>query len=116
MSNDFSKATTQPREIDYLAYLVDEYSENLSEWERNFCKSCINHLRTKFQFLTQKQRAVVDKLIAKHITPEDKAFCVRGFADREMHEVMNDKGAGTASTKMKQANDDSDDMDDDIPF
>jgi aminopeptidase-like protein len=108
-----STNASSPREIDYLAYLIDEYSDALSEWERNFCKSCINHLRTKFQFLTQKQRAIVDKLIVKHITQEDRAFCVRGFADREDHEVMNDKGAGTRSTKMAQANDD---MDDDIPF
>lgn len=108
---DFSKLATQPRQVDYLAYLIDEHK--LTDWESTFCKSCLTGLRTKYQWLTQKQNACLDKMIVKYNLKTDE-FCVRGYADRTDTEVIRNSGTGTKSTKMQQAGDA--DMDDDIPF
>lgn len=106
---DFSKLRDTPREIDYLAYLNDECKSDMNEWERNFTSSCITGLRTKYQWLTQKQRACLDKMVEKYkLKTEHKDYCVRGFADREMHEVMNDKGSGTGKDKAANQGDDED--------
>lgn len=108
MPHDFKKLATQPREIDYLAYIKDEHWKSLNEWEQGFVSSCIVGLKTKYNWLTQKQRAIVDKLIKKFDLANDE-FCVRNYAEQKDIPVDN---------SGDQASDDEtvDDFDDDIPF
>lgn len=124
---DFSKLGTQPREIDYLAYLIDECE--LNSWCKGAFPGMLEWLRgNSARFLSVKQRASLDRAIKDYDLQDDikQGFLVRGYANRTDVEVLNNSGTGiqTQSTKMAQAGEEvrkdrhgfDADMDDDISW
>lgn len=109
-----SNAKNPTREIDYLAYLIDDKYDSLSAWEKQFTASCLDGLRKKYPRLSLKQRACLDKMIVKYGLAKDE-YCVYGYADRDMNQVMNDTGPG-ALPEAEEEDDYGDGYDDDIPF
>jgi hypothetical protein len=114
---------SNPREIDYLAYVNDEHSSALNDWEAGFVKSCIAWLRrSPTNRLSSKQVSILIKFQIKFKLADDP-YCIHGYADRTDTESMNDVGPGSDNTKDRYAsrghaaaNDKVDDYDDDIPF
>lgn len=100
--------------VDYLAYMKDEILEKMnSTFETSFTKDVLEKLRENpHMVLTDKQllslRRMVDKYkVAEHIK---EGYLFAGYAG------ATSIAKPAPSSKMKQANDDTDDYDDDIPF
>lgn len=108
----------KPREIDYLAYLIDEYE--LNEWQSKAFPDMLAALRSGARsWLSEKQKVSLVKAIHDYdVYNEDvvTGYLTRGFADRTDAEVMNDRGPGIKSGKDAAANQGDDDFEDDIPF
>lgn len=109
-----SNAKNPTREIDYLAYLIDDKYDSLSAWEKQFTASCLDGLRKKYPRLSLKQRACLDKMIVKYGLAKDE-YCIYGYADRDMNQVVNATGPGAVNVIMPETEDEYD-YDDDIPF
>lgn len=107
----------KPREIDYLAYLLDEYE--LNDWQKTAYPDFITKLKAGQGWLTEKQKLSLVKAIKECDAYNDdvkKGFLYRGWSDGTSDKTRAATSAA-ASTKMMQANDESiDDYDDDIPF
>jgi hypothetical protein len=102
----------KPREIDYLAYMIDEC--NLNAWQQGAFKSMLEYLQKSGDWLSAKQRVSVIKAIDEfNLYGDDvkKGFLHRNWAD----DVSKSRGTvKTPVAKPKPVVED--DYDDDIPF
>lgn len=102
----------KPREIDYLAYMMD--AANLNDWQRSAFTNMYEGLKDgKYQWLSTKQRASVTRAIHEYaIYTEDvkEGYLIRGWADGVTPVVQK------ASVPAPKSNRGFDDFDDDIPF
>lgn len=97
----------KPREIDYLAYMIDEFE--LNEWQSTAFPSMLEQLKSgKISWLSSKQKAAVVKAIKEFRCYEEDVK--PGHLTRNWAEQVN------PVTSKPIPIDNFDDYDDDIPF
>ena len=48
-----------------LARRIDEYAEDLSDWEIDFIESCLRRLEVEGRSLSEKQRNILERMDSK---------------------------------------------------
>lgn len=111
----------QPREIDYLAYLIDECE--LNSWCKSAFPNMLTYLERSGGRLSEKQSAAVMKAVAFHqlASHVQQGYLYFGYADNknlgaDKPGVKRASEIGYSGNAKAVPDESIDDFDDDIPF